>query len=92
MTPKAAVEIAKRHVADVFGSDHVQSVALEEIEFDDSNGVWNVTIGFTRERDRDLPIAGFALALEPVRERIYKVVRIDDKSETPISVKNRDPS
>ena len=46
MDVKAAVIMAKDHVADVFLGEDIRNVGLEEVEFDDSLGRWIVTIGF----------------------------------------------
>ena len=51
MDVKAAVIMAKDHVADVFLGEDIRNVGLEEVEFDDSLGRWIVTIGFSRPWD-----------------------------------------
>lgn len=83
---KQAVDIAKRYVADLFSEEGVVNLGLEEIDYDESQSVWRITLGFSRVRDlsgRDLnPV--FAMA-----RRDYKVVSIDNSGRV-LSVKNRE--
>lgn len=43
-----AVRIAKDYCLDVFESENVYHLGLEEIVYDEITDSWNVTIGFTR--------------------------------------------
>jgi hypothetical protein len=52
MNVKEAVNVARAYVAELFSSEHAVNMGLEEVEFDDTRGVWNVTIGFSRPWDR----------------------------------------
>ena len=40
MDAKSAVRTAKAHVEDLFGSEGVFNLGLEEIEFDETNDRW----------------------------------------------------
>lgn len=85
MDVKQAVQSAKSYVSDLFSEEHVRNLALEEVEFDEPNGVWLVTIGFARPWATTSTLAQ-VLAPEP---RAYKVVRLLDLDGRVISVKDR---
>ncbi len=89
MDVKEAVDLAKKYVIDLFANEGIVNLGLEEVEFDDSDGVWNVTIGFSRPWDK---LTGGLAALAQVHasSRSYKVVRIHDQSRRVLSVKNRE--
>jgi hypothetical protein len=89
MQVKEAVSIAKQYVKDVFAEEQVDSVGLEEIEFDAKTGTWSVTLGFSRPWDEVGPFGVKLAGLAP-RRRDYKVVRIADGDKRVISVKNRE--
>ena len=86
MDVKEAVRTAKEHVVEVFSDEPIQNVGLEEVEFDESNQVWVVTVGFSRswEPSRDL-----FRALGGDAARTFKIVRIEDDSGRVQSVKHR---
>ena len=48
MEVKQAVEVAKNYVADLFENDGIADIGLEEIEYDDYENLWKITIGFNR--------------------------------------------
>jgi hypothetical protein len=95
MQANEAVEIAKRAIVDLFGSDGVAGLRLEEIERG-GDGIWSVTIGFVR------PMAlagtlGQASSLladlkgeAPLGPRVYRVVRLRDLDGEVLSVKIRE--
>ena len=88
MDVKTAVQLAKTYVGDLFSNEGLSNLGLEEVEFEESRRVWNVTLGFSRPWDRSPnALAAFAQG-SPLRS--YKVVRIDDASARVISVKNRE--
>ena len=86
MDVKEAVRQAKVYVGDLFSDEGVVNLGLEEVEFTD--GIWEVTIGFSRPWDVPRGIA--ALAQDALSRRSYKVVRIDDTTGRIISVKDRE--
>ena len=53
MDVKQAVQTAKEHVVDVLRStdESIANVGLEEVEFNELNKVWAITIGFSRPWD-----------------------------------------
>jgi hypothetical protein len=87
MEVKQAVKAAKDYVADLFAEEHIRQIVLEEIEFDEKNRSWFVTIGFARPWEESGALTR-AIFPEP---RSYKVVRISDDNGRVISVKDRQP-
>ena len=85
-----AVEIAKRHIQDLFHDENLSNLGLEEIEFNDDNKEWVVTVGFSRPWDE--PKNAFAALANSasVPRRSFKVVRINDLTQQIVSVKNRE--
>ena len=82
MQVKEAVMVAKRHIRDLFETEDIRNVGLEEVELED--GVWLITIGFSRPWDFESHNL-FGMAPEPPR-RTYKVVRIGDSDGEIMSV------
>ncbi len=84
-----AVQTAKENVASLFENDGLVKVTLEEVEFDDIDGVWNITLGLFRQLS--FPTKNALLALtNPEYEKSYKIVRVSDGDGKFLSVKNRD--
>lgn len=87
MEVKVAVRAAKRHIRELYESEDIRNVGLEEVEADD-NGDWRVTIGFSRPWDfetRDIRSDQLKGVGVPIR-RSYKVVRIKDPDGRIMSV------
>ena len=82
MEVKEAVMVAKRHIRDLFETEGIRNVGLEEVERDD--GVWLITIGFSRPWDFESHNL-FGMAQAPPR-RTYKVVRVGDTDGKIMSV------
>ena len=87
MDVKEAVQKAKAHVFDLFKDEGIEYMGLEEVEFDDEEQHWNITIGFSRPWDQPKSMAA-ALGQEPLK-RSFKVVRINDASGEILSIKDR---
>ena len=87
MDVKQAVRTAKEHVAEVFADEHISNVGLEEIEFNELNSVWEITIGFSRLWGRPGDVMR---ALDGDLARTYKTIRIQDESGRVESVRHRD--
>jgi hypothetical protein len=85
MDVKQAVDLAKQHVADLFATEGLFNLGLEEVEYDDARDLWRITVGFSRTWDQQGSVASL---LAPTK-RTYKVVTID-KTGKVISVKNRE--
>lgn len=89
MDVKAAVAQAKQYVNELFAEEGIRNVGLEEIDYDDQRHEWRVTIGFSRPWDEptNSAFASFGGQQNFLR-RAYKVVRINDETETVVSVKS----
>lgn len=89
MTVKEAVQKAIECVQDVFESEHLEHIGLEEVVLDEAQDAWEVTIGFSRPWD--YPMTGLITGLQPQNpKRQYRVVRIDNKSGNMRSIKIRE--
>ncbi len=84
-----AIAKAKEHVATMFQVESISNIGLEEIEFIEQGGHWQVTIGFSRPWDQPL---GVAATLEGRRGRTFKVVTMNDRDGRILSVKHREPA
>jgi hypothetical protein len=88
MDARAAVALAKKEISDLFADEGIQNLGLEEIEFDEAENAWTVTIGFVRPWG-DAPSGLAALAGQAGHgTRDYKVVRIADARGHVISVRS----
>ena len=79
MDVKEAVRTAKTWLVDTLADESVANLGLEEVDFDDRNLEWKVTLGFSRPWNS----ARGALANitgEPVPRRAYRVITVDDVS------------
>jgi len=91
MDAKEAVRLAKRHVLDLFAEEEILDIGLEEVEFNELDDTWSITIGFSRPWDQPRSILGPTLSSQMgIRSRSYKVVLISDSDANVISVKNRE--
>jgi hypothetical protein len=95
MDVKEAVKIAKEFIADLFSTEGITNLGLEEVEFDEGSSSWNVTIGFSRPWDKPGPNVLSALAGQLAQQlaeqnlrRSYKIVCIDNITKKVRSVKN----
>jgi hypothetical protein len=85
MDAKEAVAAARAHFAELFS----EKSTLEEIWFDDGDDCWFVTMGVQRPYQPAANI--FNLGKDhPSEVTVYKVVRIDNKTGKPSSIKNRE--
>jgi hypothetical protein len=48
MNVKEAVKAAKRWILDVMDDEQPTNLGLEEVEFDEAQGIWKITLGFSR--------------------------------------------
>ncbi|MCH9807814.1 MAG: hypothetical protein K0U74_08790 [Alphaproteobacteria bacterium] len=81
MDARKAVEAAKSYFVETFN----ETPTLEEIWFDDLEGVWCITLGVARPVKSS--VLGPAVPVENVK---YKVVRLRDSDEKVLSVKIRE--
>jgi hypothetical protein len=89
MNVKEAISQAKQYISDVFRDENISNLGLEEVEFDDGDKTWKVTLGFSRPWNA-VRNAITALTGEPAARRTYKVVSIRDSDSEVVSVKNRE--
>ena len=82
MEVKQAVTIAKEHIVELFEDEEILNLGLEEVEFDDE-GVWRITIGFSRPWNRNV-----GSVLSGDNGRSYKIVVLSDKDGHVLSVKD----
>ena len=78
MDVKEAVQIAKEYLTELYESEQITNVGLEEIVFDDTSNSWKVTIGFSRPWDHKNNLVG--TLGDGLPERSYKVVSINGDS------------
>jgi hypothetical protein len=81
---KSAISIAKEFVAEVLAEESPSNIGLEEVEFDDRDNRWLVTIGFSRPWNSG-PLGGFS----GMPSRDYRVVTVDDALGAAIALKQR---
>ena len=90
MDVKTAVAMAKKEISDLFAEEGIRNLGLEEVEFDDKDRAWRITIGFSRPWDLPVrPFASLAGAENPHGRRSYKVVLIGDADGRVISVRSQ---
>ncbi len=88
MDVKAAVALAKQQISDLFADEGIKNLGLEEVEYDDAEGIWQVTIGFSRPWDEPRNALAALAGQNSYWRRAYKVVRIDEGTSTVLSVKS----
>jgi hypothetical protein len=91
MDVNEAVTLAKKRVAELFAMEGVSNIGLEEVEFEEYNRIWSITIGFSRTWDIQPynPLSAISGQL-PRPTRSYKDVRISDDNGEVISIKNHE--
>ena len=88
MSVKQAIAVAKTFVVDVLADENPTNIGLEEVEFDDREDNWLITIGFSRPWNSAAgPLAGLS-AVRP--ERAYRVVTVSDAEGRAVAMKRRD--
>lgn len=93
MDVKEAIAKAKTYVGELFAEDGISDVRLEEVEHDESDRSWNVTLGFLRHREASTAsFSELATTLNALaaRRRVYRVVRVREADGAIMSVKHRD--
>ena len=86
MEVKNAVAMAKQEIGNLFAEEGISDLGLEEVEYDDAENMWLVTIGFSRPWDElKGPFDEFAGAK---KRRDYKVVRIVNSTDGTYEVRS----
>jgi hypothetical protein len=89
MNVNEAIAAAKDYVKTIYADEQVSHLGLEEVEYDDGFGRWNITLGFSRPWNRpSAVVAGLEAVrtMSPLR-RSFKVVTIASDGKV-ISMKN----
>lgn len=89
MEVKDAVKTAKTYLSDLLADENMTNLGLEEIEFNDDEGAWDVTLGFSRPWNSSRgPLS--TITGEPTARRAYRVIRIQDKDGRVLFVRKRE--
>lgn len=89
MDAKEAVKSAKRYVSEMLSEEGIVNLGLEEIERDDSEKTWNVTVGFSRPWNTAKgPLS--TLSGEIPARRAYRVIRIRESDGEVLSMKRKE--
>lgn len=79
MDVRQAVKSAKDWVLDVMKDEEPINLGLEEVEFDDQNQVWKITLGFSRPWN-SAKNALSNLTGGPTQKRAYRTILVDDRN------------
>ena len=89
MDVKDAVHKAKEFLVDLLADEDPSNIGLEEVEYDDQERAWLVTLGFSRPwnstRNTLTSITG-----ESAVKRAYRTLKISDETGKVASIKRRD--
>jgi hypothetical protein len=85
-----AVSVAKKHVSDLFAEERVTNLGLEEVEFNDSEQAWLITLGFSRPWDEPKNTIAAITQQVAYPRRVFKLVRVKDATGEVLSVKRRE--
>ena len=88
MDVRAAVGSAKQWLADTLQDESISNVGLEEVQFDEEQRVWLVTLGFSRPWNSGRT-ALTAISGEPASKRVYRVIAVKDPDGQVVSMKRR---
>lgn len=84
---KDAVALAKSYLNELLSEEGLYNVGLEELEFDEGHGTWEVTLGFSRPWDR--PSGPLSTFERDPRSRDYRRITVADHSGEVTSIKIR---
>ncbi|MEX6506614.1 hypothetical protein [Jiella sp. M17.18] len=89
MDVKQAVKIAKDYVNELLAEEGLTNLGLEEIEFDQADRSWNVTLGFSRPWN-SMRNGFTALSGNVPPGRSYRVVKVRDEDGQVVSLKKHE--
>lgn len=89
MDVKEAVHIALEYVNDLYSSEELNNLTLEEVELSEDEKNWLVTLGFTRFLSQPTSPPLQALTA-PKSERVYKIFKIESETGKVLSMKMRE--
>ena len=58
MDVKTAISLAKQQISDIFAEEDIKNLGLEEVDYDEAEHAWRITIGFPRPWDEPSVGAG----------------------------------
>jgi hypothetical protein len=79
MDVKEAVRSAKRWVLDVMDDEHPANLGLEEVEYNDKEALWRITLGFSRPWNSSRGALA-SMSGEALQKRAYRTIIVDDRS------------
>lgn len=77
MDVKEAVNKAMAAASDLFGPEMLNNLQLEEVDFDERTGTWQITLGFDVPNTNPMKGIGAALSGDRMYIRKYKVFHVD---------------
>ncbi len=90
MKVKEAVKTAINHIQDLFESENLSNLGLEEVQFDDAKNQWVITVGFSRPWNYPSQLSSLATLGNKIQpKRDFKIVRVNSQGDV-IEVKNRE--
>lgn len=89
MNVKQAASTAKAYVEDIFSDEAPMNIGLEEIVYDETQGVWRITIGFSRPWNV-VKTAISTLTGGVDVQRTFKVLTISNDDGEVLSITSRD--
>lgn len=91
MKARDAIGIAKRYLSEVFDEENILNLGLEEIEYDEAQKTWNVTLGFSRPWNQQRNVLSALVQDEHSSlRRDYRVVRVRESDGEVTSIKLRE--
>ena len=89
MDVKQAAQAATDYVNDLFQAEDIQDLGLEEVEYDNAETEWVITLGFSRPWDFKRPANVATIAGRAGPRRSYKILRIRESDGKVMSLKDR---
>jgi hypothetical protein len=88
MEVKDAVKEAKSYILNLLEDEGIFNLGLEEVDFNDAERVWDVTLGFSRPWNSVRgPLSTITGESSP--KRAYRVVRVRDNDRKVLSVRKQ---
>lgn len=85
---KQSVQKAIDYVATLYEGEDIRNLGLEEVEYKEEQGVWSITVGFSRPWQEKGALAMLS-SQGSAPPRTYKVITIRNDGDV-ISVKSRE--
>jgi hypothetical protein len=83
-----AVTTAKKHILKLLEDEKILNLRLEEAFFDESQGVWHITLGFSRAGDTPGSIQSVQEMLNKKIQLEYNILEVPDDTNKKICLKN----